>query len=57
MIRLTKDDRKRVQVGMPESDKQMMNEMCEHTGHHEPDDAEMPFESNYNDGNEDWLEP
>lgn len=55
---MTKADRERLQIGMSEQDVEMMNEIIEITGHHEPDyEAEMPFASNHNEGNEDWLEP
>ena len=58
MQRMTEDDLNRNKIGMTESEIKRVDELAEITGHHKPDyESEVPFESNYNDGNEDWLEP
>ena len=58
MQRSTEDDLNRIKIGLDEEHIKALDEMAEITGHHKPDyEAEVPFESNYNEGNEDWLEP
>ncbi len=56
--RSTENDIHRIKIGLSEKEIQNLDELTEITGHHKSDyEAEVPFESNYNDGNEDWLEP
>lgn len=58
MQRMTETDLARMKIGLSEAEIERVDELAEITGHHDSDYcSEQPFASNYNDGNEDWLEP